>query len=39
MAAQLDNPVSAVETGALLGWHPQHPGLLDDLDAGHYFAG
>ena len=21
----------------LLGWQPAHPGLLDDLDQGHYF--
>jgi hypothetical protein len=21
----------------LLEWHPTHPGLIDDLDQGHYF--
>jgi hypothetical protein len=20
-----------------LGWEPSHPGLIDDLDDGHYF--
>ncbi len=24
-------------TRELLGWQPTHPGLLDDLDKGHYF--
>jgi nucleoside-diphosphate-sugar epimerase len=24
-------------TTELLGWQPTHPGLLDDLDEGHYF--
>lgn len=35
--AQLDNPTSSKATQDLLGWHPQHPGLVDDLEAGHYF--
>lgn len=35
---QLDNPVSSDQTRALLNWKPTHPGLIDDLDAGHYFA-
>jgi nucleoside-diphosphate-sugar epimerase len=33
----LDNPVSNALTSELLGWEPAHPGLLDDLEAGHYF--
>jgi nucleoside-diphosphate-sugar epimerase len=33
----LDNPVSSTLTRRRLGWEPTHPGLLDDLDAGHYF--
>lgn len=34
---QLDNPVSTAKTRELLGWEPTHPGLIDDLNAGHYF--
>jgi hypothetical protein len=33
-----DSPASSVLTRELLGWQPTHAGLLDDLDAGHYFA-
>lgn len=32
-----DVPASNEITRALLGWEPTHPGLLADLDAGHYF--
>jgi nucleoside-diphosphate-sugar epimerase len=32
-------PMSNAGTRELLGWEPAHPGLLADLDAGHYFAG
>ncbi|MFC3499658.1 SDR family oxidoreductase [Micromonospora krabiensis] len=35
--AQLDSPASAAITRDLLGWTPTHPGLLADLDEGHYF--
>ena len=34
----LDNPTSSKETQTLLGWHPSNPGLIDDLEQGHYFA-
>lgn len=33
----LDSPASSVLTRELLGWEPIHPGLIDDLDQGHYF--
>ncbi len=33
----LDSPASSALTRALLGWQPAHPGLIDDLDQGHYF--
>ncbi|MFD5545046.1 SDR family oxidoreductase [Streptomyces sp. NPDC127079] len=34
----LDSPASSVATRELLDWRPSHPGLLEDLDKGHYFA-
>ena len=34
-----DSPASSTLTQELLGWQPTHPSLIDDLDAGHYFAG
>jgi hypothetical protein len=34
-----DIPASSVLTRELLGWQPVHPGLIDDLEAGHYFNG
>ena len=34
----LDNPVSSARTRDLLGWAPTHPGLIEDLDHGHYFG-
>jgi nucleoside-diphosphate-sugar epimerase len=33
-----DNPTSGARTRELLGWEPAHPGLIDDLNEGHYFA-
>ncbi|HEY3871296.1 MAG TPA: SDR family oxidoreductase [Actinocrinis sp.] len=33
-----DNPTSSARTQDLLGWRPVHPGLLENLDQGHYFA-
>jgi len=33
----LDVPASSALTRELLGWRPTRPGLLDDLEQGHYF--
>jgi len=32
-----DSPVSSALTRELLGWQPTYPGLIADLDQGHYF--
>jgi nucleoside-diphosphate-sugar epimerase len=34
----LDNPTSSALTQERLGWRPAHPGLIADLDEGHYFT-
>jgi nucleoside-diphosphate-sugar epimerase len=36
--AALDNPTSSALTQQLLGWHAEHPALIPDLKAGHYFG-
>lgn len=33
----LDARTSSALTQDLLGWQPTHPGLIEDLDQGHYF--
>jgi nucleoside-diphosphate-sugar epimerase len=33
----LDAPASSAMTRELMGWQPTHPGLIEDLDKGHYF--
>ena len=33
----IDVPASSAKTQELLGWHPVQPGLIPDLDQGHYF--
>jgi len=33
-----DIPASSDLTREALGWQPTHPGLIADLEAGHYFA-
>jgi nucleoside-diphosphate-sugar epimerase len=38
MFATADNPTSSALTRQRLGWEPTHPGLIADLDEGHYFA-
>jgi nucleoside-diphosphate-sugar epimerase len=35
----VDNPTSSTLTRELLGWQPTQPGLIEDLDKGHYFQG
>jgi nucleoside-diphosphate-sugar epimerase len=35
--AAMDVPASSTSTQQRLGWRPTQPGLLADLDAGHYF--
>jgi nucleoside-diphosphate-sugar epimerase len=32
-------PMSNTSTRQLLGWQPDHPGLIADLEQGHYLAG
>ena len=34
----LDCPASSARTQELLGWRPVQPGLIADLEQGHYFA-
>jgi nucleoside-diphosphate-sugar epimerase len=36
--ASLDNPTSSALTQKVLDWHPEGPGLIEDLEAGHYFG-
>ncbi len=36
--ATLDNPTSSALTQKVLDWHPEGPGLIEDLEAGHYFG-
>jgi nucleoside-diphosphate-sugar epimerase len=38
MFAAADNPASSTLTRQRLGWEPIGPGLVADLDDGHYFA-
>jgi nucleoside-diphosphate-sugar epimerase len=34
----IDQPASSALTRELLGWRPVQPGLIEDLNKGHYFA-
>jgi nucleoside-diphosphate-sugar epimerase len=36
--AGLDNPTANDLTRELLGWEPTHPGWVEDVQTGHYFA-
>jgi hypothetical protein len=33
-----DMPASSAITQELLRWAPTHPGLIEDIEAGHYFS-
>jgi nucleoside-diphosphate-sugar epimerase len=33
----MNSPASSAQTRALLKWQPTHPGLIEDLEKGHYF--
>jgi nucleoside-diphosphate-sugar epimerase len=33
-----DQPASSALTREMLAWAPVHPGLIEDLSLGHYFA-
>lgn len=33
----VDSPASSALTRELVGWQPTQPGLIDDLELGHYF--
>jgi nucleoside-diphosphate-sugar epimerase len=33
-----DMPASSAITQELLGWQPSHPGLIEDIEQGHYFT-
>jgi len=34
----VDQAASSWLTSELLGWRPVQPGLIEDLDKGHYFG-
>jgi nucleoside-diphosphate-sugar epimerase len=34
----IDQPASSALTRELLGWRPGQPGLIEDLEKGHYFG-
>jgi len=34
----IDQPASSAQTRELLGWRPVQPGLIEDLNKGHYFS-
>ena len=35
----LDSPASSAVTRKQFAWQPTHPGLVEDLEQGHYFGG
>ena len=39
MSLAMNTTASNAITRELLGWQPTHPGLIEDLEAGHYTDG
>jgi hypothetical protein len=37
MVLERDQPASSALTRELVQWYPAHPGLIADLEHGHYF--
>jgi len=38
MVRSVDQPAYSAQTQALLDWRPVQPGLIADMESGHYFA-
>jgi nucleoside-diphosphate-sugar epimerase len=38
LVLSIDQPASAALTRELVGWRPVQPGLIEDMDKGHYFG-
>lgn len=38
MVMSVDQPASSAHTQAVLAWRPVQPGLIADMESGHYFA-
>ena len=38
MLVSVDNPTSSAQTQERVGWRPEHPALIPDLEVGRYFT-